>query len=77
MNRNRYFVTEVGAAQGAILGRRVSTGQELWLTDGEAATPLERGFVASEAPEPVRNSIDHEVKGRKGGSLKRPQRRSH
>jgi len=45
MQRDRYVVTEKGAAQGRLFGRTVAEGQELWLTEGEATTPLEQGFI--------------------------------
>jgi len=45
MLRYRYVVTGEGAARGYLFDRTVAEGQELWLTEGEATTPLEQGLI--------------------------------
>jgi hypothetical protein len=45
MIRRRYLVAGTVLPGTHLLGRTVSPGRELYLTEGEATTPLEKGLV--------------------------------
>lgn len=61
MLRNRYVAT-AKAATMMVLGRRVRPGQDLWLTEGEARTPLGLGLVSAPNPaqEPASAPAGHQ-----------------
>ncbi|MBB4042014.1 hypothetical protein GGR34_003699 [Microvirga flocculans] len=73
-DRIRYLVADTLAPGEKVLGRRVRPGQELWLTAGEATTPLELGQIA--LPRIERDPLDHDGNGQKGGSLPKAKRRA-
>ncbi len=76
MHRNRYVVRP-GVTH--VLGRVVTAGEDLWLTAGEATTPLGLRQVARPedlAAEAVpRHPLDHDGDGRPGGSRRGARRR--